>query len=85
MHNALGYCYLNMEKIEESVVEFKKAVELQPGYVTAWNNLGDAYEKTKSWRSVEGKGQVRRPVQLVPQPGVIDKQPRIAPGGRCWP
>ena len=45
-----------MEKIEESVVEFKKAVELQPGYVTAWNNLGDAYEKTKSWRSAGGRG-----------------------------
>lgn len=30
--------------------EYKRAVELQPGYVTAWNNLGDAYEKTKQWR-----------------------------------
>lgn len=30
--------------------EYKRAVELQPGYVTAWNNLGDAYEKLKSWR-----------------------------------
>ena len=89
MHNALGYCYLNMEKIEESVVEFKKAVELQPGYVTAWNNLGDAYEKTKSWRSVGGRGRATvhevRPVQLVSRPCVSDKQPRIAPGGRCWP
>ena len=50
VHNALGYCYLNMEKVAESVTEFQKAVELQPGYVTAWNNLGDAYERTKSWR-----------------------------------
>jgi tetratricopeptide (TPR) repeat protein len=51
VHNALGYCYLNMEKVEDSVTEFQKAVELQPGYVTAWNNLGDAYERIKNWRS----------------------------------
>jgi Flp pilus assembly protein TadD len=29
------------------VTEFKRAVELQPGYVTAWNNLGDALEQLK--------------------------------------
>jgi hypothetical protein len=29
--------------------EYKRAVELQPGYVTAWNNLGDAHEKLKDW------------------------------------
>jgi tetratricopeptide (TPR) repeat protein len=51
VHNALGYCYLNMEQVDASVAEFKRAVQLQPGYVTAWNNLGDAYERTKSWRS----------------------------------
>ena len=27
------------------------AVKLQPGYVTAWNNLGDAYEKKKEYKS----------------------------------
>lgn len=27
------------------------AVKLQPGYVTAWNNLGDAYEKKKDLKS----------------------------------
>ena len=27
------------------------AVKLQPGYVTAWNNLGDAYEKRKDLRA----------------------------------
>lgn len=37
-----------------AVPEYKRAVELQPGYVTAWNNLGDAYEKSKQWRWVVG-------------------------------
>lgn len=50
VHNALGFCYLNMERVEDAVKEYEKAVELQPGYVTAWNNLGDAYERNKSWR-----------------------------------
>jgi Flp pilus assembly protein TadD len=45
IHNALGYGYLETEKLDASVAEFKKAVELQPGYVTAWNNLGDALER----------------------------------------
>jgi hypothetical protein len=37
---------------ELAVAEYEKAVELQQGYVTAWNNLGDAYEKAKMWRWV---------------------------------
>jgi Flp pilus assembly protein TadD len=35
------------DRLDEAVVEFNKAVELQPGYVTAWNNLGDALEQKK--------------------------------------
>lgn len=50
VHNALGYAYFNMERLEAAVDEYKAAVELQPGYVTAWNNLGDAYEKRKMYR-----------------------------------
>lgn len=49
VHNALGYSYFNLDKVEDSVKEYRKAVELQPGYVTAWNNLGDAYEKLKDF------------------------------------
>lgn len=49
VHNALGFCYFNMEKSEAAVAEYRLAVALQPGYVTAWNNLGDALEKRKAW------------------------------------
>jgi len=45
IHNALGFGYLSTDKFTESVAEFKRAVDLQPGYVTAWNNLGDALER----------------------------------------
>lgn len=50
VHNALGYSYFNLEKVDAAVREYKKAVELQPGYVTAWNNLGDAYERQKKYQ-----------------------------------
>lgn len=49
VHNALGYAYFNMEKTEPAIGEYRKAVQLQPGYVTAWNNLGDAYERKKAY------------------------------------
>lgn len=49
VHNALGYAYFNMDRVDAAVAEYKAAVTLQPGYVTAWNNLGDAYEKLKSY------------------------------------
>lgn len=50
VHNALGFCYYSMEKVDLAIQEYRKAVELQQGYVTAWNNLGDAYERAKQWR-----------------------------------
>lgn len=56
MHNALGFAYFNMERPELAIKNYRRAVELQPGYVTAWNNLGDAFEKAKDW------DQVRNPV-----------------------
>jgi tetratricopeptide (TPR) repeat protein len=50
VHNALGYAYFNMERVDDAVAEYKAAVSLQPGYVTAWNNLGDAYERLKEYK-----------------------------------
>lgn len=49
VHNALGYSYFNMEQVDKAIEEYKAAVQLQPGYVTAWNNLGDAYERQKKY------------------------------------
>ena len=39
-----------MEKNDLAVEHYRKAVELQPGYVVAWNNLGDAFERKQNWR-----------------------------------
>ncbi|MQM22681.1 hypothetical protein Taro_055737 [Colocasia esculenta] len=47
VYNALGVSYVRDNKLEKGILQFENAVKLQPGYVTAWNNLGDAYEKKK--------------------------------------
>ncbi|XP_044476051.1 tetratricopeptide repeat domain-containing protein PYG7, chloroplastic-like isoform X2 [Mangifera indica] len=47
VYNALGVSYVRDGKLEKGIIEFETAVKLQPGYVTAWNNLGDAYERKK--------------------------------------
>ncbi|KAH9627300.1 hypothetical protein KSS87_013545 [Heliosperma pusillum] len=51
VHNALGVSYVRDGKLEKGINQFEKAVKLQPGYVTAWNNLGDAYEEKKDLNS----------------------------------
>lgn len=51
VYNALGVSYVRDGKLEKGIAQFEIAVKLQPGYVTAWNNLGDAYEKKKDLES----------------------------------
>nr|AJA71645.1 Tetratricopeptide repeat domain containing protein [Triticum aestivum] len=51
LQNALGVSYKRENKLDKAIKQFEKAVELQPGYVTAWNNLGDAYEQQKDLAS----------------------------------
>ncbi|ONK80168.1 uncharacterized protein A4U43_C01F14610 [Asparagus officinalis] len=51
VYNALGVSYVRDNKLEKGITQFETAVKLQPGYVTAWNNLGDAYEKRKDLRA----------------------------------
>ena len=40
-------------KLDKGIAQFEKAVKIQPGYVTAWNNLGDAYEQKKELKAFE--------------------------------
>ncbi|KAE8706387.1 protein SENSITIVE TO PROTON RHIZOTOXICITY 1-like [Hibiscus syriacus] len=42
VYNALGVSYVRDGKLEKGINQFETAVKLQPGYVTAWNNLADA-------------------------------------------
>lgn len=49
VHNALGFSYFSEGSTDKAVKQYQKAVKLQPAYVTAWNNLGDALEKLQDW------------------------------------
>ncbi|KAJ6952531.1 tetratricopeptide repeat domain-containing protein PYG7 [Populus alba x Populus x berolinensis] len=51
VYNALGVSYVLDGKLDKGIKQFEAAVKLQPGYVTAWNNLGDAHEKKKDLKS----------------------------------
>ncbi|XP_034226317.1 tetratricopeptide repeat domain-containing protein PYG7, chloroplastic isoform X4 [Prunus dulcis] len=51
VYNALGVSYIREGKLAKGITQFETAVKLQPGYVTAWNNLGDAYEKRKDFKA----------------------------------
>lgn len=51
VYNALGVSYVLEGKLDKGITQLETAVKLQPGYVTAWNNLGDAYEKKKEFKS----------------------------------
>lgn len=74
VHNALGFAYFNMQRSELAVKNYRKAVELQPGYVTAWNNLGDAFEKAKDWEQVRGCYAVRGSKFVMPiPPGELER------------
>ncbi|KAG0614726.1 hypothetical protein M758_6G199300 [Ceratodon purpureus] len=49
VYNALGFSYFSDDKLDQALNQYEKAVKLQPGYVTAWNNLGNAYEVKKDF------------------------------------
>ncbi|KNA25143.1 hypothetical protein SOVF_009500 isoform B [Spinacia oleracea] len=51
VYNALGVSFVRDGKIDKGIAQFEKAVKLQPGYVTAWNNLGDAFEQKKDLKT----------------------------------
>lgn len=50
VYNALGFAYLAMDRPDLAEANYREAVKLQPGYVTAWNNLGDSLERKGSFR-----------------------------------
>lgn len=43
--NALGYSYFAQGQFDLAIRQYKSAIKITPGYVTALNNLGHSYEK----------------------------------------
>lgn len=45
IYNALGYAYFAQEQFDLAIRNYKEALKVAPGYVTALNNLGHSYER----------------------------------------
>jgi len=45
IYNALGYTYFSQEQYDLAIRQYKEALDIAPGYVTALNNLGHSYER----------------------------------------
>lgn len=45
VYNALGYSYFAQEQYDLAIRQYKEALDIAPGYVTALNNLGHCYER----------------------------------------
>ena len=45
IYNALGFSYFAQEKYDVAIRQYKEALDIAPGYVTALNDLGHSYER----------------------------------------
>lgn len=55
----MGFAYLAMDRPDLAETNYREAVRLQPGYVTAWNNLGDSLERRGKFREALNAYEVR--------------------------
>jgi tetratricopeptide (TPR) repeat protein len=44
VYNALGFTYMELNRLDKALDAYLRAVKLQPGYTTCWNNMGNIYE-----------------------------------------
>lgn len=47
VHNAMGFAYFCQQQYDLAIRKYKEAINLQPEYIIAINNLGHVYEKKK--------------------------------------
>lgn len=45
IYNALGFAYFAQEQYDLAIRQYKEALNIEPAYVTALNNLGHSYER----------------------------------------
>ena len=48
-HVNLGNVYMNQEKLDQAIVQYQKAIEIDPNLGLAHNNLGQAYGRFSIW------------------------------------
>ena len=45
VYGSIALCYQNLDKFDQAVLAYKKAIEIRPGYLEAWVNLGSALKR----------------------------------------
>ena len=68
----------NTDKIDDAIVEYKKSVALQSGYVTAWNNLGDRPGEEGSSEAITFASRRRRAKLAPNNPTATERLEEIA-------
>ncbi len=53
IHNNLADAYENQSKLQEAIIEYKKAIVLDPTLPTPYISLGDVFSKLKDYKSAE--------------------------------
>lgn len=51
LYNYLGLAYSKINKMDNAIHYYKKAISLNPKYLNAYNNLGLAYNKTHNFKN----------------------------------
>ena len=65
LHNLRGIVYRGTSQPGRAIAEYKEALKLDPGYASAWNNLGNAYVDLKEHdKAIE---QYKKAIELNPQ------------------
>ncbi len=68
-HMNLGIMNLNLGKLDLAEASYKKAIEIEPGYVTGYINLADLYRM--QGRDAEGETVLRRALDSYPDMAAV--------------
>jgi tetratricopeptide (TPR) repeat protein len=63
-HSALGILYSGTQQYDKAIVEYQKAIELDPKYSIAYNQLGYAYRSVRKMEAAEAV--FRKYIALIP-------------------
>lgn len=80
--NALGYAYFAQDQYDLAIRHYKESLDVEPGYVTAWNNLGHSYERKQlTTQALEAYEEALRlePKNKIAQRRAESLRKRVAP------
>jgi Tfp pilus assembly protein PilF len=76
MHNRLGICYQQVDRMPEAIKEYNRAVKLNPRFAEAWNNLGTVYHGQRKLKNAVKN--YRKAVGIKPDMAVAHRNMGVA-------